>query len=414
MGEQAIGGGLDEIEHALEAVRAAIVGIRYLVDARVGREVEQKPKPGFHPLGAEPGKIAQIRAIHGEHVVETDEVFPRRLPAAQIRDVHSAPTSRGLRARIGRIADVIVVGARRIGRDRVGQSFTRDPGAENPLGGGRAADVAEANEKNADHGDFRLGVRSCADYHRHPNWGQDRIMDREKRIVVLTGAGISKESGLSTFRDSDGIWARVRVEDVATVEAFRRHPERVHAFYNQRRRGLLEASVQPNPAHEALARLEAEWPGHMLLVTQNIDDLHERAGSRNLLHMHGELFKVRCEFCQDVRPWREDLGTAVACPACARAGGMRPHVVWFGEMPFHMDEIQATLDRCSIFISIGTSGAVYPAAGFVARVRERGFARTVELNLEPSEGASLFEESDYGPASVVVPAFVEELLAEPR
>jgi NAD-dependent deacetylase len=235
-------------------------------------------------------------------------------------------------------------------------------------------------------------------------------MDREKRIVVLTGAGISKESGLSTFRDTDGIWAKVRIEDVATPDAFRRDPARVHDFYNHRRRALLEARVQPNPAHAALARLEAEWPGEVLVVTQNIDDLHERAGNRNLLHMHGELLKARCDRCGDVRPWRDDLGVDLPCTACGRAGGMRPHVVWFGEMPFHMDDINAALDRCALFISIGTSGAVYPAAGFVARVRERGFARTVELNLEPSEGATLFEESDYGPASVVVPAFVQELL----
>ena len=233
--------------------------------------------------------------------------------------------------------------------------------------------------------------------------GKSAAMDREKRIVVLTGAGVSKESGLSTFRDSDGIWARVKVEDVATAEAFRQNPERVHAFYNQRRRGLLAATVRPNAAHDALARLEAEWPGQILVVTQNIDDLHERAGTRNLLHMHGELLKARCDLCQVVRPWREDLGTAIACPACGRNGGMRPHVVWFGEMPFHMEEIQAALDRCTIFISIGTSGAVYPAAGFVARVRERGFAPPVELNLEPSEGASLFEENDQRPPHPLLP-----------
>jgi len=239
-------------------------------------------------------------------------------------------------------------------------------------------------------------------------------MNREKRIVVLTGAGISKESGLSTFRDADGIWATVRIEDVATPDAFRRDPARVHDFYNRRRRALLDPAIQPNAAHAALARLEAEWPADVLVVTQNIDDLHERAGSHNVLHMHGELLKARCDRCGDARPWREDLGVALPCPACGRAGGMRPHVVWFGEMPFHMEEIGAALDRCSLFMSIGTSGAVYPAAGFVARVRERGFARTVELNLEPSEGATLFEESDYGAASVVVPRFVEDLLAEIR
>jgi NAD-dependent deacetylase len=237
-------------------------------------------------------------------------------------------------------------------------------------------------------------------------------MDREKRIVVLTGAGVSRESGLSTFRDADGIWASVRIEDVATPEAFRRDPARVHDFYNRRRRALLDPAIRPNPAHDALARLEAEWPAQVLVVTQNIDNLHERAGTQNLLHMHGELLKSRCDRCGDTRPWRDDLDTDLACPACGRAGGLRPHVVWFGEMPFHMDEINAALDRCAWFVSIGTSGAVYPAAGFVARVRERGFARTVELNLEPSEGATLFEESDYGPASVVVPAFVEELLGQ--
>jgi NAD-dependent deacetylase len=239
-------------------------------------------------------------------------------------------------------------------------------------------------------------------------------MSLEKHIVVLTGAGISKESGLSTFRDADGIWATVRIEDVATPDAFRRDPVRVHDFYNRRRRALLDPAIRPNAAHAALARLEAEWPGDVLLATQNIDDLHERAGNRNLIHMHGELLKARCDRCGDARPWREDLDVDLACPACGRAGGMRPHVVWFGEMPFHMEEITAALDRCSLFVSIGTSGAVYPAAGFVARVRERGFARTVELNLEPSEGATLFEESEYGPASEVVPRFVDELLAGAR
>lgn len=237
-------------------------------------------------------------------------------------------------------------------------------------------------------------------------------MKRDGKIVVLTGAGVSRESGLSTFRDADGIWAKVRVEDVATPEAFRRDPGRVHDFYNQRRRAMQTPMIAPNAAHEALVRLEAEWPGDVLVVTQNIDDLHERAGSRNLLHMHGELLKARCAACGAVHSWREDLGVATPCPGCGRAGAMRPHVVWFGEIPFFLKEIEAALDRCVLFVSIGTSGAVHPAAGFVARVRGRGYARTVELNLEPSEGATLFEESEYGPASVVVPAFVEELLRE--
>jgi NAD-dependent deacetylase len=230
-------------------------------------------------------------------------------------------------------------------------------------------------------------------------------------IVVLTGAGISKESGLDTFRDKDGIWAKVRLEDVATPEAFRRDPARVHAFYNGRRRNLQGPHIAPNAAHRALAALERRLPGEVLLVTQNIDDLHERAGSANLVHMHGEMLKARCERCGAVHAWRGDLSVETACPACAKAGGMRPHVVWFGEMPFEMDRIYAALRQCKRFLSIGTSGNVYPAAGFVSEARHVARARTVEINLEPSEGASLFDEAVYGPAGEVVPAYVEKLLA---
>ena len=229
-------------------------------------------------------------------------------------------------------------------------------------------------------------------------------------IVVLTGAGISKESGLDTFRDSDGIWSKVRLEDVATYEAFVKDPRRVHAFYNDRRRGLLNPNVQPNTAHRALARLEREWPGKVLVVTQNIDDLHERAGTQNLIHMHGELLKAGCEHCRAVHDWREDLSRDVRCPDCGRAAGLRPHVVWFGEMPLKMDEIGDALDRAGLFVSIGTSGNVYPAAGFVAETRARG-TPSIELNLEPSEGASLFTHAVLGPASRVVPDFVDDLLA---
>jgi NAD-dependent deacetylase len=228
-------------------------------------------------------------------------------------------------------------------------------------------------------------------------------------IVVLTGAGISKESGLDTFRDADGIWAKVRVEDVATPEAFARDPARVQEFYNTRRRGLLNPNIQPNAAHRALARLEAEWPGDVLLVTQNIDDLHERAGSRNLRHIHGELLKQRCAACGDVRDCRADLAVTMVCEGCGKPGGMRPHVVWFGEMPLELDEVYSALTRCDTFISIGTSGNVYPAAGFVAEARANG-AHTVELNLEPSVGRSLFAEAETGPASTIVPAYVERLL----
>jgi len=227
-------------------------------------------------------------------------------------------------------------------------------------------------------------------------------------IVILTGAGISREAGLATFRDPDGIWARVRIEDVATPEAFARDPARVHGFYNARRAQLRDPQVQPNAAHRALAELDARWPGEVLLVTQNVDDLHDRAGSQRLVHMHGELHKARCLRCGTVTAWREDLSTDTACPSCGRTGGMRPDIVWFGEMPMHMDRIHAALEGCGLFVSIGTSGAVYPAAGFVAEVRGR--ARTVELNLEPGEGSALFDETRHGRATALVPRFVEELL----
>ncbi|MBC8339755.1 MAG: NAD-dependent protein deacylase [Rhodospirillales bacterium] len=234
-------------------------------------------------------------------------------------------------------------------------------------------------------------------------------------IVILTGAGISRESGLETFRDADGIWSKVRIEDVATPKAFARDPEGVHEFYNARRAGLTAGNIVPNAAHVALARLEAEWPGEILVVTQNIDDLHERAGSRNLLHMHGELLKVRCGLCGDLADWTGDLGVGVRCPDCGEAGALRPHVVWFGEMPLEMERIYENLERCGLFVSIGTSGNVYPAAGFVAHVKQAGGqtgrAHTAELNLEPSEGASHFDETRYGPATKVVPEYVGKILS---
>ncbi|WP_274629792.1 Sir2 family NAD+-dependent deacetylase [Arvimicrobium flavum] len=226
-------------------------------------------------------------------------------------------------------------------------------------------------------------------------------------IVVLTGAGISAESGVDTFRDTDGIWSKVNIEDVATPEGYVRDPERVHAFYNDRRRGL--PGVVPNAAHFALAKLEREFQGEFLLVTQNIDDLHERAGSAKLIHMHGELVKAFCDRCGHKLEWRADLSTGDACPACHGHGRLRPDVVWFGEMPYQMDRIYDALAKCDLFVSIGTSGNVYPAAGFVAEARAAG-ARTVELNLEPSEGANLFHHAVHGPATKIVPDFVESVL----
>ena len=230
------------------------------------------------------------------------------------------------------------------------------------------------------------------------------------RIVILTGAGISQESGLHTFREADGIWARHRIEDVATPEAFARDPALVHGFYNARRAALRDPAIRPNAAHEALAELDWRWPGDLLLVTQNVDDLHGRAGSRRMVHMHGELARARCLRCGAAGPWLEDLSPETPCPGCGAAGGMRPDVVWFGEMPLEMERIEAALGGCGLFVSIGTSGAVYPAAGFVREVRDR--ADTVELNLEPSEGSHLFDEARHGPATQLVPAFVREVLAK--
>lgn len=235
-------------------------------------------------------------------------------------------------------------------------------------------------------------------------------MHRNASIVILTGAGVSAESGLATFRDPEGIWSKVRLEDVATPEAFAANPSRVQDFYNWRRRQLLEAAIAPNAAHLALARLERDWPGRLLLVTQNIDDLHERAGSGAALrHMHGELLKVRCLTCRKGREWRGDLNVETSCPACGSTGTLRPDIVWFGEMPLFMEEIMAAIADADLFVSIGTSGTVYPAAGFVAEAALHG-AHTLELNLEPSIGRSAFAEARYGPASQLVPAFVCGLL----
>ncbi len=232
-------------------------------------------------------------------------------------------------------------------------------------------------------------------------------------IVILTGAGISKESGIDTFRDKDGLWTKVNIEDVATPDGFARNPRMVHDFYNERRRGLLSDNIRANAAHAALGRLERDWTGgEVLLVTQNIDHLHEQGGSRKLIHMHGEMLKARCELCGGVHGWRDDLLLESECPACQCSGGMRPHVVWFGEMPFDMERISEALGRCGLFLSIGTSGNVYPAAGFVQEAIFRARAHTVELNLEPSEGATFFAEAQYGPATEIVPRYVDALLSK--
>ena len=231
-------------------------------------------------------------------------------------------------------------------------------------------------------------------------------MDGIRNIVILTGAGISAESGLRTFRADDGLWEDHRVEDVASPQGFRRDPELVQRFYDARRENVIAA--QPNPAHAALARLDEAWEGELLIVTQNIDDLHERAGARRVLHMHGEALSAWCLACDARHRWTGTLLEGPPCPACG-ARTLRPDVVWFGEMPYRMDEIYAALREADLFVSIGTSGAVYPAAGFVRDARVCG-ARTLELNLERSQGSAWFDETRLGPASELVPAWVEETL----
>ncbi|MBX7458351.1 NAD-dependent deacylase [Qipengyuania sp. 1NDH17] len=228
-----------------------------------------------------------------------------------------------------------------------------------------------------------------------------------RNIVVLTGAGISAESGIDTFRDAGGLWEQHRVEDVATPEGFARDPDLVQRFYDARREAVQK--VKPNAAHEALARLDAEWEGDLLIVTQNVDDLHERAGAKRVLHMHGELLSALCSACEARHSWSDTLFDQPACPGCGEQA-LRPDVVWFGEMPYEMERIYTALRRADLFVSIGTSGAVYPAAGFVRDAREYG-ARTLELNLERGEGSYWFDESRQGLASHLVPDWVANLLA---
>jgi len=225
-------------------------------------------------------------------------------------------------------------------------------------------------------------------------------------IVILTGAGVSAESGLATFRGPDGLWEGHRVEDVCTPEALAIDPERVHRFYDERRAAL--ASVEPNAAHRALARLDAEWAGGLLVVTQNVDDLHERAGTKRLLHMHGELRSALCPDCGERVPWDGRLAPGTACGVCDNLR-LRPDIVFFGELPYEMEAIDTAIRNCDLFVSIGTSGAVYPAAGFVRSARYVE-AATLEINLEPSLGSMYFSETCIGPASLLVPAWVASML----
>lgn len=230
-----------------------------------------------------------------------------------------------------------------------------------------------------------------------------------RNVVVLTGAGISAESGIQTFRAQDGLWEDHRIEDVATPEGFERNPDLVQDFYNQRRRKLQSVSIEPNAAHIALGRLEKELEGKVTIITQNIDNLHERGGSEHVIHMHGELLKARCGVTNQVVEQKDDLLTGQLCHCCQIPSQLRPHIVWFGEMPLRMGEIYSALEEADLFISIGTSGVVYPAAGFVHDAKMHG-AHTIEINLEPSAVETEFAEKRYGKASVEVPRLVDEIL----
>ncbi|QLB13153.1 NAD-dependent deacetylase [Bisgaardia hudsonensis] len=235
------------------------------------------------------------------------------------------------------------------------------------------------------------------------------MLPRLPKVVVLTGAGISAESGIATFRAGDGLWENHRVEEVATPEGFQRNPQLVQEFYNQRRQKLFDPNVKPNAAHFALAKLEENLGKNFLLVTQNVDNLHERAGSKNLIHMHGELLKVRCNCSGKIYDWQGNVTEEDRCQCCQPPRRLRPHIVWFGEIPLEMEKIYTALQECDYFISIGTSGNVYPAAGFVKEAALSG-AETIELNLEPSLVRSAFDKRIYGKASEVVPEYIENFL----
>jgi NAD-dependent deacetylase len=234
-------------------------------------------------------------------------------------------------------------------------------------------------------------------------------LNQYKKIVVLTGAGISAESGINTFRDKNGLWEKYRLEDVASLDGYKKNPALVLDFYNKRRSDFCSEDIEPNIAHYALAKLEQEFDGEFLLVTQNIDDLHEQAGSKNVIHMHGELLKARCPNTNQVITWMNDMDLNDLCHCCQYPSNLRPHIVWFGEMPLGLDIIYHHLSQADLFIAIGTSGTVYPAAGFVEEAKSVG-AYSIEINLEASEIHSHFDKIQQGKATEVVPRLVSALL----
>lgn len=347
---------------------------------------------------AEPGGADQDRLSCG---ARGGEIGGERAGDSEI-DEHV-----GFRRQRHRIAARVDAASKRraVAGDRIGDGAAHPPcAAQNPdrrhrmLSQGSRQRMAES-PRDRQGAIARLARRFALSY--------AVAMRAASNIVILTGAGISAESGIATFRGPGGLWEGHRVEDVCTPEALARDPALVHRFYDLRRTAL--ASVSPNAAHGALARFDAAWPGELLIVTQNVDDLHERAGAQRLLHMHGELRSALCAACGAQTRWEGAMPPRSTCPACG-AAAVRPDIVFFGEMPYRMEVIEAALARADIFVSIGTSGAVYPAAGFVQTARWHG-AETLELNLEPSAGSHLFDESRTGPASVLVPQWVDAMLA---
>lgn len=230
------------------------------------------------------------------------------------------------------------------------------------------------------------------------------------RIVILTGAGLSSESGIDIYRGKTGLWEKYRLEDVATPEAYKQTPGKVHEFYNIRRSQLSDPKIKPNDAHKALARLDKELGQEVMIITQNVDDLLEKAGVRQVIHMHGELTKIRCENCANVQVWDKDLDVETICTQCGEAGFLRPHIVWFGEIPFGLEMIYTALANCETYISIGTSGSVYPAGGFVQEARKGKCNETVEINSEDTAISSFFDRRITGKAGDVVPGYIDELL----
>lgn len=236
---------------------------------------------------------------------------------------------------------------------------------------------------------------------------KETVLPRPK-VVILTGAGLSAESGIDTFRGKGGIWKQYSPEDVATQEAFKQNPDKVHEFYNARRKQLKDKAIKPNKAHQALADLGKKLKGDLMLITQNVDNLLERAGATGITHMHGELSKIRCEACADVREWTADLSTDTQCLNCGKAGKLRPHIVWFGEIPFGLEAIYTALANCHLFISVGTSGSVYPASGFVQEARKGSCRKTVEINPERTEITGFFSEHISGNATEALPRYLKQ------